>query len=99
MNKSISVCGSDCRKCYCYKNDMCNGCNDCKGIVFHTDHKECLIYHCCVSEHGFKNCLECEKIPCDIWRKTRDPKYTDLEFENNINERISLLKDQIITNK
>ena len=90
MNDSISICGTDCSKCYC--KDKCKGCNACKGIVFHTCGQECAIYHCCVTEHGYKNCLECSKIPCEIWKKTRDPKFTDEEFESNIKGRIELLK-------
>ena len=92
MNKNISICGLDCSKCYCFENKMCIGCNACKGIVFHTGGKECAIYNCCVTKHGFNNCLECKEIPCDIWKNTRDPKYTDEEFENIIKERIEALK-------
>ena len=92
MNKNISICGLDCSKCYCFENKMCIGCNACKGIVFHTGGKECAIYNCCVTKHGFNNCLECKEIPCDIWKNTRDPKYTNEEFENIINERIETLK-------
>lgn len=93
MNNNISVCGSDCSKCYCYETKICTGCNDCKGRVFHCpDEQECAIYHCCVTEHGYLNCLNCDKIPCDIWRKTRDPKFSDEEFEHNIAERIITLK-------
>ncbi|MBP5157890.1 MAG: hypothetical protein ILP18_08485 [Treponema sp.] len=50
---SISVCGTDCSKCYC--KDMC------------------------------------ADIPCGIWKKTRDPKFSDAEFEVNIRGRIELL--------
>jgi len=42
--------------------------------------------------HNYSNCLECKEIPCDIWKKTRDPKFTDAEFEKNIMDRIELLK-------
>ena len=93
MDNKISICGLDCSKCYCFEAKMCNGCNACKGIVFHTCGKECAIYNCCVTKHGYKNCLECKDIPCDIWKKTRDPKYTDEEFERSIKERIETLKN------
>ena len=93
MNNKISICGLDCSKCYCFENKMCIGCNACKGKVFHTGGKECAIYSCCVTKHGFNNCLECKEIPCDIWKNTRDPKYTDEEFENIIKERIEALKN------
>lgn len=90
---NISVCGSDCTKCYCYGAKMCDGCDSCKGKVFHCpEGEECAIYGCCVTKNGFKSCLECDRLPCDIWRKTRDPKYSDEEFENSIHERIELLR-------
>ena len=93
MDHRISICGLDCSECYCYEAKMCTECNTCKGIVFHTGGKECDIYHCCVTKHGYKNCLSCKDIPCDIWKKTRDPKYTDEEFERTIKERIVTLKN------
>lgn len=95
MDKNISVCGADCAKCYCFEANLCSGCNVHKGKVFHCpDGAECAIYHCCVTEHSYSHCLECEKIPCDIWRSTRDPKFTDEEFAQNIAERIALLRKQ-----
>ena len=93
MEKNISICGSDCSACYCFEQKMCNGCNECKGRVFHcSEGQECSIYHCCDSVHNYSNCLECKDIPCDIWKKTRDPKFSDAEFEKNIMDRIELLK-------
>lgn len=95
MNTYISVCGSDCRKCCCFESGECTGCNECKGKVFHVSEGEaCAIYNCCVTEHGYSNCLDCEKIPCGIWNKTRDPKFSDEEFEKNIAERIALLREK-----
>ena len=42
----ISVCGTDCSACYCF-GKMCNGCNSCKGKVFHApEGKACPIYDC-----------------------------------------------------
>lgn len=99
MNKDISICGSNCDKCYCLESRVCKGCNRCKGVVFHAGGRECPIYNCCVTKHRFKSCLECDKIPCDIWNATRDPKFTDEEFEKNITNRVGLLKEQIISNK
>ena len=53
------------------------------------------IYDCAVNQMGFKNCGECDKIPCDIWRKTRDPNYSDKEFEANIAVRLKRLEKGI----
>lgn len=91
-NELISVCGSDCGKCYCF-GEMCKGCSSCKGRVFHAGGEECPIYACCVTKHGFSDCLECGDIPCGIWQKTRDPKFTDEEFEKNIAERMETLRN------
>lgn len=90
MTGAISVCGQDCSKCYC--KERCAGCDACKGIVFHTGGAECAIWHCCVAVHGFSNCLACPDLPCGIWSKTRDPHFTDEEFEANVKGRIALLQ-------
>lgn len=90
---NISVCGSDCAKCCCFEEKMCRGCDSCKGKVFHCPHgEECAIYGCCVTKKGFDSCLECGLLPCDIWKRTRDPKLGDEEFERNIAERIDNLQ-------
>lgn len=97
MDQMISICGSDCETCYCFEANMCTGCHACKGKVFHCpEGQECRIYHCCVTEHGYQSCLECGKLPCHIWRETRDPKFSDDEFEQNIAERIARLRKESI---
>ena len=45
-----------------------------------------------LQKNGFKNCSECREVPCEIWKKTRDPKFSDEEFAKNIKERIEMLK-------
>lgn len=60
---NISICGSDCPKCYCFESKMCNGCNEHKGVVFHYNKKECSIYNCCVTKNGFKIVQNAEKFP------------------------------------
>lgn len=90
---SISCCGSDCSQCYCYGN-MCKGCNECEGKVFHAPAGQaCSIYDCVVNTNKLSHCGKCDKkMPCEIWVKTRDPKFTDEEFEQNIAERMANLK-------
>ena len=91
----VSVCGSLRESCYCY-GKMCDGCNKCCGKVFHvSEGNACPIYDCAVNQKGLKNCGECAKAPCEIWRNTRDPKYSDEEFEANINERLKQLHNII----
>lgn len=86
---NISPCGSDCDACDCYKT-MCNGCNSCEGKVFHSP-EGCAIYQCAVHERNQKDCGSCKKLPCAIWKATRDPRYSDEEFEQNISQRMQTL--------
>ena len=86
----ISVCGTDCSVCYCYGN-MCNGCNACEGKVFHPP-EGCSIYQYVIHNKNLENCGKCKDAPCEIWRATRDPKYSDEEFEKNIAERMQTLR-------
>ena len=89
---NLSVCGTDCSVCYCF-GKMCTGCNECSGKVFHAPEGEaCAIYNCTVNERGLKNCGECGEAPCDIWQKTRDPKYSDEEFAENVRVLIQALR-------
>lgn len=90
----LSVCGTDCKACYCY-GAMCTGCNACSGKVFHVpEGKACAIYDCVVNEKGLKDCGRCSKAPCSIWMNTRDPKYSDEEFAENIRVRMETLKHE-----
>ena len=91
---NLSVCGTDCSTCYCF-GKMCTGCNDCEGKVFHVpEGKACAIYDCVIHCKGLKNCGECKNAPCDIWMNTRDPKFSDKEFEENVKMRIQTLKNE-----
>ena len=82
----LSCCGTDCNSCACY-GSLCQGCNAVGGKVFHSP-KGCPIYSCSVNKNKFASCAACDKLPCDIWRSTRDPKYSDEEFEASIQERV-----------
>ncbi|MDE5696359.1 MAG: hypothetical protein K2I96_02940 [Lachnospiraceae bacterium] len=87
----ISVCGTDCSTCSCLGN-LCTGCNACEGNVFHSP-EGCSIYQCVVHKKNLEHCGKCKEAPCDIWRATRDPKYSDEEFEKNIAERMQTLRE------
>ena len=88
---NISVCGSDCGSCYCFGN-LCQGCNVCMGKVFHVAEGEiCAIYDCVKNTKHLNHCGECDLVPCQIWLQTRDPKFSDEEFKENIAMRIELL--------
>lgn len=90
--KMLSVCGSDCSSCACF-GSLCEGCRQCEGKVFHQpEGTPCAIYACTVNEKGFKHCGECTQMPCEIWMKVRDPKYSDEEFEENVRIRTEALR-------
>ena len=89
---NISCCGTDCCKCSFFGN-VCKGCNASLGRVFHApEGKACAIYECSINQKGLQGCGECEHVPCEIWRRTKDPSYTEEEFERSIQERIERLK-------
>lgn len=91
----ISVCGTDCGMCYCF-GKMCDGCNACEGKVFHApEGKACPIYDCVRNEKTLHDCGKCGEIPCKIWLDTRDPKYSDEEFNENVAGRVKRLKEGI----
>lgn len=90
----ISVCGTDCSVCYCF-GKMCNGCNSCEGKVFHApEGKACPIYDCVRNSRCMQNCGECGDVPCKIWFDTRDPKFSDEEFNENVTMRVQALKKE-----
>ena len=88
---TLSCCGADCMKCRCY-GTMCKGCNASFGKVFHApEGQACPIYECSINQKKLKGCGDCSSAPCDIWRNTKDPAFSDEEFEQNIKERMDRL--------
>ena len=89
---SLSCCGTDCTTCGCYGN-LCKGCNESLGKVFHApEGKACPIYECSASQENREGCRGCEKVPCDIWKATKDPSLSDEAFAQNIKERVDRLR-------
>lgn len=90
----MSVCGTDCSACYCF-GQMCTGCNTCEGRVFHVpEGKACAIYDCVKNGKNMQHCGQCGEIPCKIWLATRDPKFTDEEFNENVTARVQALREE-----
>lgn len=90
--ETLSCCGTECKKCK-YYGTMCKGCNESLGKVFHApEGQACPIYECSINQKKYNGCKDCSKIPCDIWKKTKDPSFSDDEFEQNIKERVDRLK-------
>lgn len=91
-NAARSVCGTDCEACSCF-GTMCKGCEACGGKVFHApEGKACPIYACVRHEKELAHCGRCPDVPCAIWENTRDPKFTDEEFRENIAGRLRALR-------
>ena len=89
---TLSCCGTDCTICRCY-GTMCKGCNASFGKVFHApEGHACPIYECSIDQKKLKGCGDCNSAPCDIWRKTKDPAFSEEEFEQNIKERMDRLR-------
>lgn len=92
---NLSVCGTDCSTCHFY-GGMCTGCNNCEGKVFYLpEGTTCAIYNCTVNNKKLTDCGKCNEIPCAIWQQTRDPKFSDKEFEENIKGRVQALKSRL----
>lgn len=90
LKSMTSVCGTDCGTCSCYKT-MCEGCNTSEGKVFHSP-QGCKIYGCVTGDKKLPHCGACDELPCSIWTSTRDPKFSDQEFEQNISMRVQTLR-------
>ena len=89
----LTACGTECRTCSFY-GELCEGCNEARGKVFHAPAGQaCPIYHCSVNQNRLANCAACEKLPCEIWKMTKDPSMTDEEFEGSIAERVKNLTE------
>lgn len=91
--KSVSCCGTKCGECSVY-GTTCKGCNESMGKVFHApEGQACPIYECSVNQNKYQNCSGCTKLPCGLWRKTKDPSMSEEEFENNIRQRVAHLRN------
>lgn len=95
LEGGLSCCGSECKTCGCY-GTMCKGCNESLGKVFHApEGQACPIYECSMNQKKYKSCKDCDQVPCDIWRSTKDPSFSEEEFEKNIKERVERLRNGI----
>ncbi len=87
----LSVCGTDCAACP-LRGNMCAGCNEACGKVFHApEGKACPIFACCAG-HRFATCAACDRLPCEVWQATRDPSMTDEQFRKSLADRVAVLR-------
>lgn len=90
--EALSCCGTACKQCE-YYGTLCKGCNESRGKVFHApEGQACPIYQCSIHQHQYGGCGDCSKVPCDIWRKTKDPSLSEEEFEQSIKQRVERLR-------
>ena len=54
----------------------------------------CPIYECTVQK-GVSSCKECGKAPCELWLSTRNPDFTDEEFQADIDSRLKNFEEQL----
>lgn len=94
--KDLSKCGVCCSTdCKAYKTE-CDGCNELAGKVAWAKFYGkilCPIYECAVHK-GFSSCKECGEAPCEIWTSTRNPDFSDEEFQADINSRLKNFEEQ-----
>ena len=67
---TIACCGLDCGLCPVYYTKGPSKCPGCCGLDFFNKHPSCSIITCCVKEHKFETCAECDEFPCskiDKW--------------------------------
>jgi hypothetical protein len=91
----ISACGLICDNCE-YFNTTCTGCLNVKGSTFWAKEmmpaKVCPMFDCSVNKNHFKNCGDCNDLPCKMFLEMKDPKSTDEEHRKSIVTRVGLLK-------
>jgi hypothetical protein len=80
---TIACCGLDCGLCPVYYTKGPSRCPGCCGPDFANKHPSCSIITCCVKEHKFETCAECNEFPCSKINKWD-------KFDSFISHRVSL---------
>lgn len=90
----LTCCGTECKTCSAY-GDLCKGCNETGGKVFHApEGKACPIYQCSVNKCKYATCASCQSLPCQVWLDTRDPSLSQEEFDATVRNRVHNLKGE-----
>jgi hypothetical protein len=90
----LSACGLDCDECE-FLNVTCTGCINVKGSTFWAQEipgKVCPLYDCSVNKNKFRNCGECNDLPCQMFNNMKDPKSTEEEHRQSVIKRVSILR-------
>ena len=92
---TISACGLICDNCEHFLK-TCNGCHQVEGKTFwakeHFPGSICPLYDCSINKKGFKNCGNCQQLPCQEFNNLKDPSITEKEHLESISKRVELLK-------
>ncbi|HOO34241.1 MAG TPA: DUF3795 domain-containing protein [Thermotogota bacterium] len=95
MEKTIGVCGCICSECCIYPEE-CQGCHTIEGKACWLDEvglEVCDFYECAVIDKGLTHCGECVQIPCDKFRKNKNPAWTEEQHRKIVNERVEMLTE------
>ena len=87
--KLAAPCGIYCGDCH-FLGDKCSGCTDVQGKPFYLEQfgmEVCQMYDCSVNRKGQEHCGYCDELPCETFLSTRDPAFTDEEFEAQLKQR------------
>jgi len=90
----ISACGLVCNDCQ-FSRKECPGCFLVKGKPFWTAEATasgiCPLYDCSINQKGYRNCGECDELPCNRFTELKDPNISDTEHQKSIQDRINNL--------
>lgn len=88
----ISACGRYCDKCDVY-NISCFGCyHTRKEKLMDYEDNMCPIYKCVMDKYDERICSRCSELPCKHFYECINPKLTDEENKQDIENRVALLK-------
>jgi hypothetical protein len=92
---TLSICGLICDECEFF-NKTCMGCTNIMGSTFWAKEmmpdKVCPLYDCSVNRNKFRNCGDCNELPCKLFREMKDPDISVEEHQKSILKRVSALR-------
>lgn len=90
----ISSYGLFCQECEFFEK-TCSGCHAVQGKTFwaidHVPSKVCPLFDCAVNTKKLSNCGSCAELPCETFRKMKDPSVSEEEHIIGITKRVERL--------
>ncbi len=93
-NYLLTACGMNCSECDFFQK-YCEGCSYVKGHPFwvlEVPSGRCDIFYCCVNEKRYRNCGECEDLPCEMFKSLKDPNVSKEVHLQLLEIRVDRLK-------